>query len=55
MNQQLDKEERLALEDEIPAGRFGLPKMAQLSITCHGRRLLASICRPVDGVLVMFK
>lgn len=32
MNQQLDKEERLALEDEIPAGRFGLPEeVAQLT------------------------
>ena len=26
MNQQLDKEERLALEEEIPAGRFGTPQ-----------------------------
>lgn len=26
MNQQLSEEERLALEDEIPAGRFGLPE-----------------------------
>ena len=25
MNKQLDAKERLALEEEIPAGRFGLP------------------------------
>lgn len=26
MNQQLSEEERIALEEEIPAGRFGLPE-----------------------------